>query len=73
MAADGAESEVRRTHPVASQRGGQPVRLICIEEHAIDPVIENAAQPVLQREAPYMALLNSGSVASQPRTGEGRS
>ena len=46
------------------------MKLICIEEHAIDPVIENAAQPVLQLEAPYMALLNSGSVASQPRTGE---
>jgi uncharacterized protein len=44
----------------------RPVKLICIEEHAIDPAIARAAQPALQREAPYMSLQNSHSVAPSP-------
>jgi uncharacterized protein len=42
------------------------VKLICIEEHAIDPAIARAAQPALHREAPYMSLQNSHSVAPSP-------
>jgi uncharacterized protein len=46
------------------------VKLICIEEHAVDPAIEQAARPALQREAPYMGLQNTGNAASQPATGD---
>jgi uncharacterized protein len=42
------------------------VKLICIEEHAIDPAIARAAQPALHREAPYMSLQNSHSAAPSP-------
>jgi uncharacterized protein len=42
------------------------VKLICIEEHAIDPAIAQAAQPALQREAPYMSLQNSHRAAPRP-------
>jgi uncharacterized protein len=46
------------------------VKLICIEEHAIDPAIERAAQPAVQREAPYLGLQNTRNVAAQPGTGD---
>jgi hypothetical protein len=35
------------------------MRIICIEEHAIDLDIAKAAQPALQREAPYIGLQSS--------------
>jgi len=35
------------------------MKLICIEEHAIDRPIAQAARPVLQCEAPYMGLQSS--------------
>lgn len=35
------------------------MRIICIEEHAIDLDIAKAAQPALQHEAPYMGLQSS--------------
>jgi uncharacterized protein len=57
-----ADEATRRT------RNGH-VKLICIEEHAIDPAIAHAAQPALQREAPYMGLQSSPNAASQPRDG----
>jgi predicted TIM-barrel fold metal-dependent hydrolase len=44
--------------------------LICIEEHAIDPAIAEAAGPVLTREAPYMRAQSSS--ASPVRPGRGR-
>ena len=34
------------------------MRIICIEEHALDPDIAKAAQPALQLEAPYIGLPN---------------
>lgn len=44
--------------------------LICIEEHAVDPAIAEAAGPALAREAPYMRLQSSSS--SPVRPGPGR-
>ncbi|MBE1495927.1 putative TIM-barrel fold metal-dependent hydrolase [Amycolatopsis lexingtonensis] len=44
--------------------------LICIEEHAIDPPIAEAARPVLDREAPYLRMQSSSS--SPVRPGPGR-
>jgi predicted TIM-barrel fold metal-dependent hydrolase len=40
------------------------MKLICIEEHAVDPAIMRAAQPKLDEEAPYMRLqsLHSSTV-----------
>lgn len=35
------------------------MRIICIEEHALDPDIAKAAQPALQVEAPYIGLQSS--------------
>jgi predicted TIM-barrel fold metal-dependent hydrolase len=43
------------------------MKLICIEEHAIDPAIAQAAQPALQHEASYMELQHSRNAAAQPR------
>lgn len=43
------------------------MRLICIEEHAVDPAIMRAAQPTLYREAPYMRWLSSPKATSHPR------
>jgi uncharacterized protein len=42
------------------------VKLICIEEHTIDPAIVRAAQPALDREAPYMRLQSSRDAMAQP-------
>lgn len=44
--------------------------LICIEEHAIDQPIADAAGPVLAREAPYLRMQSSSS--SPVRPGPGR-
>ncbi|HZA12278.1 amidohydrolase family protein [Mycobacterium sp.] len=46
------------------------MKLICIEEHAIDPAIQEAAQPALQREAPYMGLQNTGNATSRRHAGD---
>jgi len=35
------------------------MKIICVEEHAIDLEIQKAAQPALQREAPYIGLQSS--------------
>jgi predicted TIM-barrel fold metal-dependent hydrolase len=43
------------------------MKLICIEEHAVDPEIGKAAQPALDVEAPYMGLVSSANAASTPR------
>jgi predicted TIM-barrel fold metal-dependent hydrolase len=43
------------------------LKIICIEEHAIDPAIGKAAGPALQREAPYLALSDTERAASAPR------
>ena len=42
------------------------MKIICIEEHAIDLQILEAAQPALEREAPYIGLQSS---VSRPRLG----
>lgn len=43
------------------------MKLICIEEHAVDPAITRAAQPVLETQAPYLSLQRSSDVVA--RTG----
>jgi predicted TIM-barrel fold metal-dependent hydrolase len=44
------------------------VKLICIEEHAVDHAIAQAARPVLQRDAPYMGLQSSPAAAETRAT-----
>jgi predicted TIM-barrel fold metal-dependent hydrolase len=46
------------------------LKLICIEEHAIDQAIAQAARPVLQRDAPYMGLQSSPDAAAQTRASD---
>ncbi|GLY92517.1 hypothetical protein [Actinoallomurus iriomotensis] len=43
--------------------------LICIEEHAIDPAIMDAAGPVLTREAPYLRFQSTSSTPVRPEPG----
>lgn len=43
------------------------LKIICIEEHAADPAIGQAAGPAMQRDAPYMALSCTEPAASAPR------
>jgi len=43
------------------------LKIICIEEHAINPAIGRAAAPALQCEAPYVALSGTERAASAPR------
>ncbi len=43
------------------------MKLICIEEHAVDHAIAQAARQVLQRDAPYMGLQSSLAAAAQKR------
>jgi uncharacterized protein len=43
------------------------MKLICIEEHAIDPAIAKAAQPALDEQAPYLRLQNSGDTTPRSR------
>jgi len=40
------------------------VKIICIEEHAVDPGLAKATLPIMQREAPYMSLSTTSDVAS---------
>ncbi len=42
------------------------MKLICIEEHVIDPAISQAAQHALQRDAPHMGLQRFRDAAGQP-------
>lgn len=42
------------------------MKLICIEEHAVDDALASAAQPDVEREAPYLAQLGAPSTASEP-------
>jgi uncharacterized protein len=43
------------------------MKIICIEEHTIDPATDRAARPAIQREAPYFDRIGSASAASVPR------
>jgi uncharacterized protein len=43
------------------------MKIICIEEHAVDLDIGKAAQPALLEQAPYMAHQSSSNSASRPR------
>jgi uncharacterized protein len=45
------------------------MKIICIEEHAIDPATDTAALPVVAEQAPYARMVNSPDVASRPRNG----
>jgi predicted TIM-barrel fold metal-dependent hydrolase len=38
------------------RRNPEGMDIICIEEHTIDPEMAAAAEPALQREAPYMSI-----------------
>lgn len=42
------------------------MKLICIEEHAVDAGITRAAQPVLDSEAPYMSAQSTVGATSRP-------
>ncbi len=43
------------------------MKIICIEEHAVDSEMGKAAQPALQKEAPYMAFSCTSNEACRPR------
>ncbi len=43
------------------------MKIICVEEHAIDPATDRAARPAVMAEAPYADLIDSANVASTPR------
>lgn len=43
------------------------MKLICIEEHAVDAAIARAAEPALNREAPYMRLQSSTNATAHAR------
>ena len=43
------------------------MKIICVEEHAIDPAIDKAARPAVLYEAPYFGLMDSPAAASTPR------
>jgi predicted TIM-barrel fold metal-dependent hydrolase len=42
------------------------MKIVCIEEHAVDLELAKAAQPALQKEAPYMGLSCTSNAASGP-------
>lgn len=46
------------------------MKLICIEEHAVDRAIAQAARPVLQRDAPYLGLQSSPDATAHSRTND---
>lgn len=48
------------------------MKLICIEEHAIDQAIMQAAKPTLDQEAPYMRLQSSPNVVGKQQEGDTR-
>jgi hypothetical protein len=43
------------------------MKIICVEEHAIDPATDKAARPAVLGEAPYFGLMDSPAAASTPR------
>jgi uncharacterized protein len=43
------------------------MKIICIEEHAVDLEMTKAAQPALRKEAPYMALSFTSNEAPAAR------
>jgi uncharacterized protein len=45
------------------------MKIICVEEHAIDPATDKAARPAVLGEAPYFGLMDSPRAASRPRNG----
>ena len=44
------------------------MKIICVEEHAIDLATDKAARPALMEKAPNAGLLDSPDVASKPRS-----
>jgi uncharacterized protein len=44
------------------------MKIICVEEHAIDPATDKAARPAVMAEAPYFGLMDSPNAASRPRS-----
>lgn len=42
------------------------MKLICIEEHAIDDTFTRAAQSTVQRQAPYLAQLGAATAITEP-------
>lgn len=46
------------------------MKLICIEEHAVCPAITQAAQPVLERQAPAIGLQSASAAVSAVRIGD---
>lgn len=46
------------------------MKLIYVEEHAVDQATVQAALPTMEREAPYMRSQSSGDTASQPGYGQ---
>jgi hypothetical protein len=40
------------------------MKIICVEEHAIDPATDKAARPAVLDEAPYSGLMDSPNAAS---------
>ena len=43
------------------------MKIICVEEHSVDPGLAHASAPVIQQEAPYMRLCCTANAASRPR------
>jgi len=43
------------------------MKIICVEEHAIDPATDKAARSAVLGEAPYFGLMDSPDAASTPR------
>ena len=41
------------------------MKIICVEEHAIDPATDKAARPAVLDEAPYFGLMDSPNAASR--------
>jgi uncharacterized protein len=43
------------------------MKIICVEEHALDPATDKAARPAVLAAAPYFGLMDSPDAASWPR------
>jgi len=43
------------------------MKLICVEEHSVDPGLAQASAHVIEREAPYMHICCTPNAASRPR------
>ena len=44
------------------------MKIICVEEHAIDPETDKAARPAALDEAPYFGPVDSPNAAFRSRT-----